>query len=303
MQDDFVNLHLHSMFSLQDSVIKFDDLVEILKKYKQISCAITDHASTAGWVIFDQVMRENNLKPIFGNEFYCIESYNLPKTKRRDHLVLLAMNDEGVVNIQRMQNVSVQHFYYRPILDYNTLKNNIDGLYCTSACSLGTISKYILDKKYDKAEDYALKFDDWFNGNFSLELQFHPDYPDQKIINEYLVQISEKYNIPLTVSCDSHFIDEENKEVRKAIQAAAWHKNINEINDSLSSNCVGNSEIILENAKISGFEHIDLVNKAINQTKIISDLCNASLSEKNRKIPKFNKRAELNEMFNKVGNW
>ena len=66
---DFVNLHLHSMYSIQDSVIKIPKLAMKLKEYNQSACAITDHSSCAGWIEFDQVMQDNEIKPILAMSF------------------------------------------------------------------------------------------------------------------------------------------------------------------------------------------------------------------------------------------
>lgn len=297
--DDFVNLHVHTMYSIQDSVIKIEDLTHKINEYGQDSCAITDHSSCAGWIEFSQKCKENNIKPIFGNEFYCNLSYE-EKTRSRDHLVLLAMDHDGLVNIRRLQRISVENFYYKPILSYEILGDYTDGMYCTSACSLSTICKYILAEDYSTADDFAELMADLFYNRFALELQFHPDYKDQAKINDYLVNISDNYGIPLTISCDSHFIDESDRHIRKIIQAIAWHKNIEDINESLPSNCLGNSEIVKANALNSGFEHMDVIDKAIKQTHIIADQCNAMLEEPERRIPPFTKHQDLKKYMEAV---
>lgn len=295
---DFVNLHLHSMYSIQDSVIKIPKLAMKLNEYGQNACAITDHSSCAGWIEFNDVMQENNIKPIFGNEFYCRDSYDEPKTRDRDHLVMLAMNQNGLTNIRRFQRIAVENFYYKPILSYECLKKYpTDGIYCTSACSLGSIAKNILEDNLEKAEEYLLFFDEVFDHHFSLELQFHPLYDDQKIINNGLVSLSENYGIPLTVSCDSHFIDETDKNLRRIVQSISWHKKLTEVNDSMDSNCVGCADIIRNNAIQSGFEDMDIVNKALKQTYIISNRCNASINDTSNKIPTFTKHIEFNKIF------
>lgn len=298
---DFVNLHLHSMYSIQDSVIKIPKLAMKLNEYGQSACAITDHSSCAGWIEFDNVMQENNIKPIFGNEFYCRDSYDEPKTRDRDHLVMLAMNQKGLTNIRHFQRIAVENFYYKPILSYECLKEySTDGIYCTSACSLGSIAKNILEDNLDKAEDYLLFFDEIFGHNFALELQFHPLYADQKIINNELVVLSENYGVPLTVSCDSHFVDKTDKNLRRIVQSISWHKKLAEVNDSMDSNCVGCADIIRNNARLSGFEDIDIVNKALEQTYVIANRCNASINDASNKIPMFTKHAEFNKIFSSI---
>ena len=298
---DFVNLHLHTMYSIQDSVIKIPQLAVKLKEYNQTACAITDHSSCAGWIDFNKIMQGNNIKPIFGNEFYCRDSYDEPKTRDRDHLVMLAMNQDGLTNIRRFQRIAVENFYYKPILSYECLKKYpTDGIYCTSACSLGSISKSILEDNIDKAEDYLLFFDEIFNHNFSLELQFHPLYDDQKTINEILVALSANYGIPLTVSCDSHFIDNSDKNLRRIVQSISWHKKLEDVSESMDSNCVGNAQMIRNNALQSGFEHNDVVEKALKQTYVIANQCHASIDDNSNKIPMFTKHQEFDEIFSKI---
>ena len=298
---DFVNLHLHSMYSIQDSVIKIPKLAMKLNEYGQSACAITDHSSCAGWIEFDQVMQENQIKPIFGNEFYCRDSYDEPKTRDRDHLVMLAMNQQGLENIRRFQRIAVENFYYKPILSYECLqKYPTDGIYCTSACSLGSIAKNILEDNIEKAEEYVLFFDEVFNHHFSLELQFHPLYDDQKIINDALIPLSENYGIPLTVSCDSHFIDKTDKNLRRIVQSISWHKKLSEVNDSMDSNSVGCAQNIRNYAEQSGFDDMNIVNKALEQTYVIANRCNASIDDTSNKIPTFTKHTEFDEIFREI---
>lgn len=299
--DDFVNLHVHTYASLQDSIISPVDLVNQVIEYGQNAVAVTDHASVASWIALNNACMDNNIskvKPIFGNEFYCIPEYN--KSRRRDHLVLLAMNNEGLINIRRMQRIAVENSYYKPLLSYKKIEElPHDGIYCTSACSLSSISKCILNDNLDSAGDFCEYFNDIFNGNFALELQFHPDYEDQSKINHALVELSDKYDIPLTVSCDSHFLNENDKPVRKIIQAIAWKKKINDSNlyDSLKSNCVGNSDLVKQFAIESSFQYMHVVQKAIKQTNKIASLCNAELEEPQRRIPIFDKYDEFSQLM------
>lgn len=295
--DDFVNLHLHTEASLQDSVIRISDLVKKIEEYGQSAVAVTDHSSVASWVELSRECEGTNIKPIFGNEFYSYKTYE-EKTKDRQHLVLLAMNHDGLVNIRRFQRIAVEHFYYRPILSYEIMEEfPHDGIYCTSACALGIIAKNILDNNIQGAIDYAEKFNTLFDGNFALELQFHPDFDQQAIVNEKLVEISDKLDIPLTVSCDSHFIDENDRDLRRIVQAISWHKPYEEVKESLKSNCIGNSEVIKKFAIESGFIYMDVVEDAIMQTNKIASMCNAELEVPERRIPVFDKHDKLDELF------
>lgn len=301
--DAFVNLHTHTYASLQDSIIRPVDLVSKVMDYEQSAVGITDHSSVASWIELNNVCKDTSIKPIFGNEFYCIPTYS--KSRRRDHLVMLAMNQEGLVNIRRLQRIAVENSYYKPLLSYEKLMElPHDGIYCTSACSLSTISKCLLANNKQSAGEWAEKFNEIFDGNFSLELQFHPEYKDQSIINEGLVDLSDKFDIPLTVSCDCHFVDEKDRPVRKMVQAISWRKKWNDdsLFDSLRSNCIGNSDLIMEFAVDSNFQYMHVVQQAIKQTSKIASMCNAVLEEPQRRIPIFDKYDEFNELMS-VQEW
>lgn len=296
--DEFTNLHLHSLYSLQDSVIKIEDLVKKLIEYGQTACAVTDHSSTAAYYEFKEECVKNNIKPIFGNEFYLNKNYE-EKTRNRDHLVCLARNDIGVLNINWLQNEAVNHFYYKPILAYDSLRDHCEGLFGTSACSLGIISKMILENNFDKAWDYLDFFMEVFDEYFALELQFHPQYKDQYTINNGLLKLHELSGVPLTVSTDAHFIDDHYMNVRKAIKAIAYDQTYDEAQDSLYSNCVGNSDLVLHFAEETDFD-LNVVKKAIKMTNKIGEMCNADLCNTDRKVPVFTKHKELEALIEEV---
>lgn len=298
MKDLFVNLHCHTLYSKQDSIIKIDELVSKVKEYGQEACAVTDHSSTASFYYFKQECLKQEVKPIYGNEFYLLLNDNL-KSRNRDHLVCLAMNDEGIKNINRLQDAAIRHHYYKPILPYDTLLDYSDGIYATSACSLGAIPKLLYHDKIDEAWDCCDWFMDLFNENFSLELQIHPEYKEQQKINNNLIKLHDLTGIPLTVTTDAHFLDESYRDTRRIVQAISWKKQYDDVNDSLRSNCVGSTQLIMGFAKELEMD-LNIISKAIKQTNKISQLCNADLCDDNRKVPIFSKYNEFDRLFDEV---
>lgn len=293
--DTFVNLHVHTLFSKQDAVIQIEPLVQKVLEYGQNAVAITDHSSTAGHWYLQKACEGKDVKPIFGNEFYTNLSY-ANKTRNRNHLVCLGMTDEGVRNINRLQNIAVENRYYKPIVSHEILPHYTEGIFATSACSLGIIPQMILEGNIEKAKEYCNWFSDIFNENFALELQMHPDFADQNKFNNILVDISEELSIPLTVSSDAHFLTEDDADLRRVIQCIAWKKLYKEGRDSLLSNCLGNSEIIINNAIKSNFD-VDIIKKAINNTNKIAKKCNGKLCTSDRKVPIFDKFESFDSLF------
>lgn len=308
MKDKFVNLHLHTEYSLLDSVIRIPKLVDVLNDYGQSSVAITDHGSVGGWYEFQDVLSRTGIKPIFGCEFYCKPNYEKPQNQKRFHLVVLAKNDNGLKVINDLVRVSNNHHYYKPLLPYSYLFDNSEDIFVSTACALGTVGQAlnpnVRDYPQENAEIFINKlFDVFGKDNVACEFQFHPGWIDgnrnpQNIINERLLDLCDiiqpKYKI---VTCDSHFLNDDDRHMRRRLQADGYKKPYSEQNESLRSNCVGNSELIYRFADECNFSR-DEVKKMINNTSIIADFCNASFKlQYGRVIPTFDKHQELKSKF------
>ena len=158
MDEDFVNLHLHTHYSVGDATIKIPQLFYTVKEYGQKAVAITDHGSVEGWSEFYNVSQDTNIKPIFGNEFYCKEMLEKPVDRTRFHLVVLAKNNQGAKTISKLQMIANLHYYYKPLLPYPILFENTDNLFISTACSLGSIGQALDPKVEGKNFEDAEQF-------------------------------------------------------------------------------------------------------------------------------------------------
>lgn len=305
MRDDFVNLHLHTHYSIGDSTIKIPELFYQVQQYNQSAVAITDHGSVEGWSEFYNVAQDSNVKPIFGCEFYCKESLEKPVDKTRFHLVVLAKNNDGAKLINKLQYISVQHHHYKPLLPYPILfEEYTDDIFISTACSLGTIGQSFdpnnKNKKYEEGEIFLNKLLDCCGkDNVSLEFQFHPDYSAQKDINESLLHLYDisdvKYCIATT---DAHFLT--NRDIRRYVQADTWNKLLKDVTPTLKSNCLGTSSYVHHFAEESDFSDLNLVDKMIKNTSVIANQCNVTEVNnigQDRILPKFNKHQQFKKIF------
>lgn len=295
-----INLHVHSDYSIQDSVIKLPALMRQVKEYNQPAVALTDHASTAGWFQLARVSNAHNIKAIYGNEFYTKLGLGKPKDKTRYHLVVLAKNDVGYRNILKLQDIANDHRYYKPLLPMPELYKRNEGLFVSTACSLSYPSQKILAGQNERAYKYIENLLDCFGyENVGLEFQFHPDYKDQSIINEGLLKIKDEFGINnVIVTCDSHFLLPEDAKIRNKLLSAAWKKPLSEINSSLKSNCLGNDELVKQFALESDFPEMKLVDKMIKNTYKVADLCNYEFNlHPEKRIPYFNKHSDFERVF------
>ena len=62
--DKFVNLHLHTEYSIGDATIKIPELLYTVKQKEQKAVAITDHGTTEGWSDFYTAAWDTQIKPM-----------------------------------------------------------------------------------------------------------------------------------------------------------------------------------------------------------------------------------------------
>ncbi|GHV25694.1 DNA-directed DNA polymerase [Spirochaetia bacterium] len=225
---DFVHLHVHSDFSLQDAAVSVLSLADRAEELGMQYLALTDHGNMFGAMEFlaacketgDHKPRKNPVKPIIGCEVYVspgsrTEKKGSESDNKYYHLVLLATNREGYVNLMKLCSFAyTEGFYYRPRVDEELLARYHGGLIALSACVSGEIPKLIQAGRLDEAEQKALHYRDLFGpDNFYLEIQDH-GIPagvlrgslSQRQINDALVAISRRTGIPLVASNDVHYL-------------------------------------------------------------------------------------------------
>lgn len=216
---DFVHLHLHTEYSLLDGAIRIEDLVKRAKELKIPALAITDHSNIFGSFDFFSLAKKHGVKPILGCEMYIApESMdkrgvtgNGEKTDENYyHLVLIVKNDVGYKNLCKLlTSANFEGFYYKPRIDKAILRKYSEGLIGLSACLKGEIASWILKNDISKAEQIARVYKDIFgDDNFYLEVQEN-GLPEQKIVNNGLMEISKKCNIPLVATNDCHYLNKE----------------------------------------------------------------------------------------------
>ncbi len=223
---DFVHLHVHTEFSLLDGIARVNKLVDITKERGYSAVAITDHGNMYGTLQFFEECIKAGIKPIIGCEFYICN--DLHKKQGKDdigHIILLAKNNKGYHNLMKMNEIAFcEGFYYKPRIDYDTLAKYSEGVICLSACLAGHIPSLILQRRYDEADALALKLKGMFaEGDFYLEIQNH-NLPEQKIVNQYLAEMSKKFNIKMVATNDVHYLYKEDAEMQDVLMCVQMGK-------------------------------------------------------------------------------
>jgi DNA polymerase-3 subunit alpha len=218
---EFIHLHNHSHYSLQDGACTIDGLVNAAKKFNMKSVALTDHGVMYGIAEFYKKAVKAGIKPIVGMEAYIVkkgsrfdhESSNpangRKKSKHYNHLILLAKNKQGYDNLSKLSTLGhIEGFYYKPRIDLELLIKYREGLICTSACAGGIVSSYIVIGDIEKARSVAKTYKDIFEDDFYLEIQDHGEEIDKPIL-KWVPKLSKELGIKLVATNDCHYIEKE----------------------------------------------------------------------------------------------
>ncbi len=284
-RSSFVHLHVHSQYSLLDGAIRFEDLFERARELKMDSLALTDHGNMFGAIEFYQKAIQRGIKPILGCEIYVAPNSRhekKPGGEKPHHLTLLAKNRTGYYHL--MQLVSLAHlegFYYKPRVDRELLRRYGEGLFALSGCMKGEIPLFIMNNNMEGALDVARQYREIFGERFFLEIQ-NNNVDGQQQINERLIEIGEKLEIPLVATNDCHYLRREEARAHEVLLCIQTGKTLND-SDRMR---LSSDEFYLKSAQ----EMESLFSQcpeALENTLRIAEQCNLELRFGEYKFPKF----------------
>lgn len=208
-------LHNHSEYSAIDGLSTPAEIVARAKEIGTPYIGLTDHGVVAGHIDFAKECEKGGIKPVFGCELYHGLHFGQKKPKRdQAHLIALAMTDEGLKNLWRMNDAAAQedHFHHVGRVDWEILDKYKEGVVVTSACALSLVCKGILQDDLDAFNRYL----DIFGDNFYIELSTYPSDTlffdsdaDEPIspadINLALYDLAQERGVPLVYGDDGHY--------------------------------------------------------------------------------------------------
>lgn len=230
----FVHLHVHTEYSLLDGAIRLDDLFEAVKEFRMPAVAMTDHGNMFGAVDFYQGAYKKGVKPIIGCELYVAsrsmgEKNSYGNGDRSHHLLVLARNNDGYKNLMKLTSAGyLEGFYYRPRVDKKLLAEHSAGLIGSSACLNGEIASLLLENNREGARRVAEEYRNIFgDGNFYLELMEN-GIPEQKVVNERLIELGRELSMPLIATNDCHYLKRADAEAHELLLCIQTGKTIDD---------------------------------------------------------------------------
>ena len=216
----FVHLHNHTEYSLLDGATHIKDMVRRAADLGMPAVAISDHGVMSGVPeLCDAcaaVEKETGkkVKPIYGCEVYFTTDDELRRNGKPPlyHLLLLAKNNEGYVNLMKLVSEShVDNFYYKPRTTFAMLQKYGKGIIGASACLAGVIPRLLDDRHFEEAVAWAKKFASVFEpGDFYIELQDQGLTTDggltQHDLNVQLTEVAKQCGLKTIATNDFHYL-------------------------------------------------------------------------------------------------
>lgn len=220
---DFIHLHNHSHYSLMDGLCSPVELLDAAKDLGQTALAITDHGTLSGHRAMQAAANKVGLKPILGVEAYISETDRFDRrtvTAREDntqvfnHIILLAKNQTGVLNLHKLSGIAwSEGFYRKPRIDSAILGEHADGLIVLSGCMNGIIARALERGDTETAEQWMKWFKVGFGDDFYVEIQ--PHNPPE--LNKGLLEMADLYSVKPVVTSDCHFATESQRALEEAL--------------------------------------------------------------------------------------
>ncbi len=192
--------------------------------------AVDDAGATAEiFVKFVEMLRERGINDLTKLNQFGAHNADAVKKLPSYHVIILAQNEVGRVNLYTLISKSHLDYYARrPRIPKSELSKYREGLLVGSACEAGELYQAILNDKSEERIARIVNFYDYLeiqplgNNRFMIaseKITKVQNEEDLKEINRKIIQLGEKFNKPVVGTCDVHFMDPEDEVYRRIIMA------------------------------------------------------------------------------------
>ncbi|MCY4642875.1 MAG: DNA polymerase III subunit alpha [Gammaproteobacteria bacterium] len=276
----FVHLHLHTEYSLVDSIVRVPELMDSVSTQGMASVALTDVNNLFALVKFYRAAVQHGVKPIIGLE---ARVSGLSPEEPDSRIVFLCRNEEGYKTLTKL----VTQAYLEnqdadgPVLQRNWLAGAGEGLIVLSGAKDGDVGKAILSG-YESQANACVEF--WrshFPDRYYIELQRTGREEEEQYIFGAL-DLAAKFSLPVVASNDVRFLhrhDYEAHEARVCIQTGCV------LNDSRRPHLYSEQQYLRSCEEMA--ELFSDIPEAITNSVEIAKRCNVTLTFGDSVLPRF----------------
>ncbi len=231
----FVNLRVHSAYSLSEGAITIKDLVTLCRRHAMPAVAITDTANLFGALEFALACAEAGIQPVIGCQVPVRRAIERGAGAGAgaidDALVLLVQNEEGYRNL--LDLVSAAYLEAdgvdAPHVTLDRLARRTGGLLALTAGPQGAIGRLLADGQDSAAEAMLSTLMALFPGRLYVEIMRH-GMDEERRIEPRLLDLAYRHALPLVATNDVFFADAPMYEAHDALLCISGKTFVNESN-------------------------------------------------------------------------
>jgi DNA polymerase-3 subunit alpha len=168
-----------------------------------------------------RICEEHKVNPLFGIEFYyqplhpgksefqTMDQTEKNKIKKSYHLTAIAHNETGFKNLLKASSWGWREgFYYKPRINHKILSTHTEGITFFSGCYMSEVGQAFDRGGAELADEKIREYIKLFKENFYLEIMLL-DFVKQKPYNKYIVDAAARFNLPIVVTQDCHYCNQE----------------------------------------------------------------------------------------------
>jgi len=276
----FVHLHLHSEYSLVDSVVRVPELMRSVSNLNMHSVALTDVNNLFALVKFYQAAIKHGVKPIIGLE---AQVTGFSPKEPNSRIVFLCKNKKGYQVLIRLVTKSYIEGQKGsgPTLNRNWLIDSGQDLIVLSGAKDGDVGRALIAGDEKLVIKYTEFWQKYFPNNFYIELQ-RTGRDEEELYFNYAIELASKYSLPVVASNDVRFLSKEDydaHEARVCIQTGRV------LNDPRRPRLYSDEQYLRSSEEMSVlFQDIP---EAITNTVEIAKRCNVTLTFGENVLPEF----------------
>ena len=276
----FVHLHLHTEYSLADSIVRVSKLMQLVRKLGMSSVALTDVNNLFALVKFYQAAVKNGIKPIIGLDG---QISGLSPKEPISRVVFLCKNEKGYKALTKLVTKSYLEGQRGsgPTIERSWLVNAGQDLIVLSGGRNGDVGKAIISGNKKLSEEYIEFWSTNFTNNYYIELQ-RTDREEEELYMQHALQLAARYSLPVVASNDVRFLYREEfdtHEARVCIQTGRV------LNDSRRPKLYSEQQYLRSSEEM--FELFQDIPEAITNSVEIAKRCNVTLTLGGNILPEF----------------
>ena len=204
LKHPFIHLHLHSEYSLVDSILRINNIIDATAEQHMPAVAVTDLSNVFSVVKFYKAAMAAGIKPVLGSDVW-IERAEQPGKPFR--LVLLCKDEKGYRNLTHLLSEAFRHGQHlggHACISKQELTAHSDGLIALSAATQGELGNALLHGSVEQVDQLVDEYLQIFGDSFYLELQRTGRPGDEEHVVKAM-ELAERRSLPVVATNDVRF--------------------------------------------------------------------------------------------------